>query len=230
MPLEPLGYWAACRVVDLGRQAFFAHAAEDAPFADSDQIAEDDLLPQFGYVGSRYEARRVLLLGINPGNGPRAVRSTGDRTAMPALRRFVTQKTPASFVAAQQAYRSVCEGWAVWGRQCYELLRSSGLDMEDVAFTNALPWRTASQSAFAKHVAKKAAEHYTGPVVRELQPRIIVAVGKKAAQILEYAGLPSASVVTWNRAQALTQSVLAEREAATRQLVELLHQGDRAAT
>jgi len=219
---EPLGYRSARQVLDLGRAAFFAHPAEDLPAAVSPQVAADDLLPQFGYVGASYQARRILLLGINPGNGPRSERSVGDRTAMPALERFVVEKTPESFSAAQVAYRSVCEGWAVWGRQCYELLRAGGIGMEDVAFTNALPWRTASQSAFGKSIARRAASLYTRPVVNELQPKIIVAVGKKSADILEYAGLMSPSVVVWNRAQALQPQVVAEREAATAQFTKLL--------
>ena len=210
------------QTVELGRPAFFSHATEDIPIAKSEQIAADDLLPQFGYVGSRYESRRVLLIGINPGNGHREKRSSGDRTAMPALLEFVMQRTPASFHAAQQAYREVCQGWAVWGRQCDELLSAGGLGMEDIAFTNGLPWRTASQSAFSKGIARKAAQLYVAPIVRELQPKVIVAVGKKAAKMLEYAGLLSESVVVWNRAQALRPSVTAEREAAAKKFSVLI--------
>src|ERR1039457_3553506 len=134
----PLGFKSARRVVDLGRAAFFAYPDGDLPKAESAQIASDDLLPQFGFVGVRYERLRVLLLGINPGNGPRGERSTGDKVAMPALSAFVANPIPETFIAAQHAYREVCQGWAVWGRQCNELLHAAGLGMEDIAFTNAL--------------------------------------------------------------------------------------------
>jgi hypothetical protein len=220
--LEPLGYSSALGALELGRAAFFPPRYEDLPTANSPQIAADDLLPQFGYVGTKYTARRILLLGINPGNGPRNKRSEGDQTAMPALHKFATEKTPQTFHAAQIAYRSVCEGWAVWGRQCDEFLRAAGVGMDEVAFTNALPWRTASQSAFRKPIARRAADLYVRPVVTELQPRIIVAVGKRSADMLEYAGLMSPSVVVWNRAQALQPHVVAEREAATRKFITLL--------
>lgn len=222
MPHEPLGYQTALRTLERGRSAFFGSLTADLPAAESPQVAADDLLPQFGYVGSKYSETRVLLLGINPGNGPRGERSPGDKTAMPALHRFATERTPLCFHLAQQAYLSVCEGWAVWGRQCYELLRAGGLSMEDVAFTNALPWRTASKAAFGKPIAQRAAELYAQPVVLELQPKIIVAVGKRAAEILEYAGLMSPSVIVWNRAQALTLQVAAEREAAATRFSQLL--------
>lgn len=141
---------------------------------------------------------------------------------MPALHRFVSDKTPEAFLASQDAYRSVCHGWAVWGRQCFELLRSSDIDMDDLAFTNALPWRTASQAAFGKSIARRAAALYVSPVVAELQPRIIVAVGKRAAEMLELAGLMSPSVVVWNRAQALTPPVMEERKEAASKLLNLL--------
>jgi hypothetical protein len=218
----PLGFRAALQTVELGRAAFFSHAVEDMPVAESEQIAADDLLPQFGYVGSRYENRRILLIGINPGNGPRKQRSTGDETAMPALLHFVTQRTPESFQAAQQAYRKVCQGWAVWGRQCDELLSAGGLGMEDIAFTNGLPWRTASQAAFSKAVSRKAAQLYVDPFVRQLQPNVIVAVGKRAAEMLEHAGHLSEAVVVWNRARALRPSVVADREAAAKKFSVLL--------
>jgi hypothetical protein len=135
----PLGFEAARHVVDLDRAAFFASPDDDLPSAESAQVASDDLLPQFGFVGNRYARLRVLLLGINPGNGPRSERSTGDKVIMPALSAFVANPIPKTFLVAQRAYREVCQGWAVWGRQCNELLREAGLDMEDIAFTNALP-------------------------------------------------------------------------------------------
>lgn len=221
---NPLGFEAARRAVELGRHAFFASATEDIPNSASPQIAADDLLPQFGYVGTRYIESRVLLLGINPGNGPkpRRERSQGDQIAIPALQEFVEKRTPETFLAAQCAYRRVCQGWAIWGRQCDELLRAGGLEMEDVAFTNALPWRTASQSAFSPAIARRAGLNYAGPVVRELKPRLIVAVGKKAATILAYAGMLSDAVVVWNRAQAMQPSVIAERKAAAEKFARLL--------
>lgn len=216
------GFEAARRVVTVGRSAFFGSVDHDLPKADSAQIAADDLLPQFGFVGSRYNVRRILLLGINPGNGPRKERNSGDKIALPALASFVGNPTPDAFVVAQRAYKQVCQGWAVWGRQCDILLRDCGLGLEDIAFTNALPWRTASQSAFSRSIACKTAQLYAGPVVRELEPSIIIAVGKKAAEVLGYAGLMSESVVVWNRAQALRPTVIAEREAAVQQFKSLL--------
>lgn len=220
----PPGFLAASKAAAIGRGAFFSHPDEDLPVAESDEVAADDLLPQFGYVGSQYNKRRILLLGINPGNGPRRTRSSGDEAAMPALRDFIAKRTPESFVSAQKAYRSVCEGWAVWGRQCNELLAAGDIGMEEVAFTNALPWRTATGSGFSKGIARAAARLYVGPVVKELAPRIVIAVGKKSGEMLDYAGYLTESVVVWNRAQALRPQVIADRQAAAAKFAKLLNE------
>jgi len=218
----PLGYLAARRVVELGRTAFFDAHRLDIPVADAAEIAADDLLPQFGFVGERYDERRVLFLGINPGNGTRAQRNAGDARTMPALEAFVKNPSAKNFLVAQQAYRTVCEQWRMWGHECSELLRRTNLSLDEVAFTNALPWRTATTSSFHKSVSQKAAMHYVRPYLGSLRPRILVAVGKKANECLGFINGQSARVVVWNRGRAATKSVIAEREAAVSALLALL--------
>jgi uracil-DNA glycosylase len=94
--------------------------------------------------------------------------------------------------------------------------------MEDVAFTNALPCRTRSQSAFSTRVAKDAAKLYVRPVIDELSPKIIVAVGKRAGEIVVLAQRSSDRVVVWNRERALRPSVIEDRQRATRIFAELI--------
>jgi hypothetical protein len=222
--IVPPGFKAAHRVIEGGRSAFFSHAEEDLPDATSSLIKADDRLPQFGYVGVNYEAKRILLLGINPGNGPRDRRNPGDQKVMPALNNFAKEKSPASFVAAQLAYREACQGWLLWGRECSELLASAGLGMDDVAFSNALPWRTKSESGFSRAIERRAAENYVNPLVTELRPRIVVAVGRKVARMLHDAGHFNDEVVVWNRARALTKGVLDERDLAKQKFANLASQ------
>jgi hypothetical protein len=220
----PLGYLAAKRAVEEGRGAFFRSQSFDLPKRTSTILAGDDLVPQFGYVGADYHSLRALLLGINPGNGPKRAndRSPGDKQMMPALHRFSEIQSPQSFLEAQSAYKRVCQSWAVWGRHCAELLTKAGLSIDQIAYSNCLPWRTASESAFGSFTAERAATLYAIPLVEELQPRIIIAVGKKAATILDYATIAMPSTVVWNRAQALTRSVDEERRDATAQFCALI--------
>lgn len=206
------------RVVELGRAAFFGSEDGDLPTATTATVAADDRRPQFGYVGSRYEEARVLILGINPGNGPRDRRDPRDEVALPALSLFLESRTEASFTAAQEAYRSVCEGWPIWKRHCSEVIGAGGLSLDQIAYSNCLPWRTGSQSNFADAVAENAARLYVKPMIDDLRPSVVVALGKGAARVLALGGLLTNEVIVWNRAQAPTKPVLQERTAAAHRL------------
>jgi hypothetical protein len=222
IPTYPLGYLAAKHVVEAGRGAFFGSDSFDLPKRQSQLIAQHDRVPQFGYVGSQFQSCRVLLLGINPGNGPDAQQSVRDEALMSALRSFAERPSPESFRKAQSAYRAVCEFWPVWGQHCSALLTDVGLSIDHIAYSNCLPWRTASQSKFVVSVARSAARLYALPLIKELDPRIIVAVGKRAATILGYSNVDLPPVVTYTREQAAKKSVVRAREEALAQLSALL--------
>ena len=78
----PPGFAAALNVLEVGRAAFFGSVDADLPVALTPEVANDDKLPQFGFVGQRYEQARLLILAINPGNGPRNKRDARDATAL----------------------------------------------------------------------------------------------------------------------------------------------------
>ena len=115
------------------------------------------------------------------------------------------------------------------GHECSELLQSVGLSIDEVAFTNVLPWRTASTGQYHKTVSRKTAFLYVEPYLEELQPQLIVAVGKKANEALDFLGRLPAEVVVWNRARAATPAVIAERKEASKRLIELLQGAKRGA-
>lgn len=207
-----LGYVAAREVIAAGRGAFFSSMDADLPDAQSALIQSDDRIPQFGYVGSNYLARRILLLGINPGNGPRNRRKAGDELQMPHLERFANNPTESNFERAQEAYLRACQNWGIWGRECNELLSIANLSLSDVAFSNALPWRTKSGADFGRAIELATAERYVKPLILDLKPNILIAVGIKVRKMVEDAGF--SPHVVWNRARALTPSVRAQREAA----------------
>ncbi len=221
-PVYPLGYFASLRVLELGRAAFFGSDSADLPQGRSPLIASDDLVPSFGYVGTHFAEAGVLLLGINPGNGPNAARNRGDERLMPALHQFAHDLTPRSFVEAQQAYRAVCSTWPIWSRHCTEVIGAGRLSLDEIAYSNCLPWRTASQSGFDDSVAQQSATLYAYPLIQELKPRLILAMGKKATTILGLAGKPLPPIITWNRAQAATDAVRRERAGAAAEIFGLL--------
>lgn len=218
----PLGYLAGKQVLELGRSAFFGTAEYDLPKARSRSIAWDDRIPQFGYVGTRFAERRVLILGINSGNGPNNVRNAGDQRQMQTLHRFADDPTPESFVEAQRAYRAACESWPWWRRLCNEVLCPTGLSPDQIAYSNCLPWRTASTANFNDSIAECAATRYAPPLIEELKPCIIVAFGKKAESILTQRGATPPTLITWNRSRAPTALVRRERALALAQLSRIL--------
>jgi hypothetical protein len=112
MQSTPLGYRTACQVLAAGRGAFFGGVDIDLPERQTAFQRKDDLLPQFGYVGADYSISRVLLLGINPGNGQEmAEESAADQTTMSSKLSFVQAPSVKNFVEAEANYKSDCQTW-----------------------------------------------------------------------------------------------------------------------
>ncbi len=219
----PPGYKTAKAVLRLGREAFFGTATADLPTGRSTILQQDDLTPQFGYVGERYAKTRVLVLGINPGNGPfDDVRTPEDEMMMPAQRRFAAQPSPRIFEAATTEYKTQCQHWHVWTRHCAEIVGAGKLGLEDIAYSNRLPWRTASQSKFSDFVAEKTIQLYVLPLIEELKPKLIIALGKRVSQILQMVPGPLPQVIIWNRARAATAAVRQQRAASAERIFQAL--------
>jgi len=210
-------------VLAAGRAAFFGDATSDLPEKRSPLLAADDRTPQFGYVGAEYLRARVLLLGINPGKGKETeVRSRTDARMMPALVQFAQHPSHESFIRAQQAYKVECQTWHIWKRHCNEVIGAGKLSLEEIAYSNCLPWRTDSDSAFGDAVGERAATLYAHPLIEELRPLIVIAMGKTAANILRCTGKQLPHLIVWNRAQAPNPAVLEARDAAAAEVFHVL--------
>jgi hypothetical protein len=136
-----IGFETARAVVKLGRTAFFPEDAQDLPQRMSPILGKDDLAPQFGYVGEQYaRGAGVLLLGINPGNGPYNDRRTrNDERMMPAILQFAANPTEQNFAAASRAYKLECEMWPVWKQHCKQIIGAGKLQHDEIAYSNSLP-------------------------------------------------------------------------------------------
>jgi hypothetical protein len=219
----PLGYQTALSVLKVGRAAFFGAVDADLPPNRSTLLRKDDLTPQFGYVGHGYPSTRVLLLGINPGNGRETInRTVTDERMMPPLIKFAEDPSPESFKAALQAYQAECSSWHIWRRHCAEITGAGKLSLDEIAYSNALPWRTGSESNFSDSVAANAATLYTRPLINELRPSVVICLGKRAASIVRIGNPKLPHMIVWNRAQAATPSVLLDRQRAAEDVFAIL--------
>jgi hypothetical protein len=205
------GFLAAKHVVDGGRRAFFSGVEVDLPLRDRrPDLEDDDQTPQFGFVGANYPSKGVLLLGINPGIGPRDRRSEDDERMMPHLKNFRQNPTEQNFENAMQSYAAVCEGFGFWAH-CRNAMDSAHLSKDDIAYSNCLPWRTESGTKFSEQVAERTADLYVRPLIDELQPRLVVALGKMRVPAILNKANPSRNPIVWNCARVATETVTQER-------------------
>jgi hypothetical protein len=219
----PLGYRTACSVLRVGRAAFFGDAEADLPRNRSALLRQDDLTPQFGYVGRGYPSTRVLLLGINPGNGRETVtRTATDERMMPMFIQFARDPSPETFTSAQRAYQGECSTWHIWRRHCAEITGAGKLSLDEIAYSNTLPWRTGSESSFDDAVAEPAAKLYAHPLIDELEPSVVICLGKRAAEIVRIGNPQLPHTIVWNRAQAATSVVLLDRKRAADEVFSVL--------
>lgn len=219
-----LGFDAARRVVQAGRGAFFPTPDADLPVRQSSILRQDDQIPQLGFVGANYPAYRVLLLGINPGNGGNnQKRIPTDDKMMPAMYAFAREPTEQNFVAASHAYQTGFETWGPRLLRCAELFGPGKLAASDVAYATCLPWRTGSKPPFTDDVMQKAATLFLRPLIEDLAPAIIVAMGKTdVPNFLQMTGLRTPPVIRpipWNRSQAATPAALNDRRAAAARIL-----------
>jgi hypothetical protein len=219
-----LGFDAARRLVQAGRGAFFPTPDADLPVRQSSILRQDDQIPQLGFVGANYPAHRVLLLGINPGNGGNnQKRIPADDKMMPAMYAFAREPTERNFVAASHAYQTGFETWGPRLLRCAELFGPGKLAASDVAYATCLPWRTGSKPPFTDDVMQKAATLFLRPLIEDLAPAIIVAMGKTdVPKFLQMTGLRTPPVIRpipWNRSQAATPAALNDRRAAAARIL-----------
>lgn len=136
----------------------------------------EENLPQPGYVGARYDASRVLLVGQNPAT-PKKL-ADRDRTYTAALRALRKEASPDRYAHLASVLRDFIPQWPV--HRHYFPLAECGLTLDDIAYLNLVRCRTAKDKAPKRAlVAQCNAEHFNR-WVRALAPRVVVFIGKWA--------------------------------------------------
>jgi hypothetical protein len=185
---------------------FFGSPDAELPKSESDLIASDDRLLQPGFLSDGFAAGGLLVVGINPGNGLRAVRSAADEQMMPHLYAFSEKPSYNTYYTAMAAQNSAFFTWNGIG-ELLSQLGAADVQADQLAYINALPYRSA-RSAFPKADRKlAAATHWVRPLLDALHPGVIVAFGVATQGVIELARRGSAHPrpITYNRVRIAEQ-------------------------
>ena len=152
---------------------------------------EDAAIAAPGWVGKQWQPSGTLLMAINPGGGGDAYRpNPTDERLYGLFRAF--RAAPAD--QREVALLALSEGWAAIQKthNIYRLIRPimEALDAgsEDLTFLNVLPFRTRQDKPAGSAVLRRAWDVATAQQVTALQPRRIIALGRKAFDALTAVG------------------------------------------
>jgi len=135
----------------------------------------EENVPQPGFIGTRFQEKRILLVGQNPGvpNNSLAIR---DRIYTAALRRVLDQKSVESLAQLQEVLSKFIPSWPVHGN--YFPLQESGLALDEIAYCNIARCRTEGNKEPSLRMASNCADSHFSRWLDLLNPRAIVFVGK----------------------------------------------------
>ena len=145
-----------------------------------------------GWVGPNWAPGGTLLMGINPGGGGDDYRvNPHDAELYDLIRALRDADGEAACVAAlaslSAAWISIQATHSI-SRVINAVLAAVGQKESQSAFMNVLPFRTRENKPARKDELRRAWDLATGPQVAALQPRRIVALGRRAYDALLAAG------------------------------------------
>ncbi len=165
------------------RSALFGEAEERyAPV----QYPEDAKTMFAGYMGPEYVSGGAVFFGINPGGGA-SRRHPDDDTLYPLLRAFRdTKRQPPirEFEAVNDAFRKIVKNWNLW-RIFHRTLQAFGYDLTRICYLNTVPYRTRENKMPPVAAQRTSWETLIKPTLCELDPEVLVPLGKAAGGIVE---------------------------------------------
>lgn len=174
-------YDAALKAVCIQRGDVFWPPDSQLPMTEP----EDALIPQIGFIGADYRRGGTLLLGINPGGGGDTYsRTAEDAILLPMI--DALRRSKASLEAMWTMFDQVLanmQTWNLW-RIVEPVLGASGNTPSAIAYLNCCPFRTLRDGRPHAHALRQCRDIHLGPLIRELTPNRIIALGKKAGDVL----------------------------------------------
>ena len=149
-------------------------------------LKEDASTMFAGYVGPEYVPGKSIV-AINPGGGGDSYsrRTPEDERLYPLLHQFKTAK-PAdarkTFEDINDCFKEMVQRWNIQ-RIIKPTLDAAGMSLEQVAYVNLVPYRTKCDKMPPALARRNAFERIVEPMFEMLDPKAIVALGKKAGSI-----------------------------------------------
>jgi hypothetical protein len=176
-------------------RVFHGHAqiTREQIFGPNDPIPlhlRDDAAVMFaGYVGRRYRAGAPVLLAINPGGGGDAYRNrtAEDERLYPLLHEFrvtVGDSVPRLFEEINATFADIVSHWNLM-RILAPVIGAAGAALDEVAYLNAVPYRTRGDKVPSVYAKGQAWRSIVRPTLSALRPGFVIALGKKAGDVLD---------------------------------------------
>ena len=152
-------------------------------------LRDDAIVPFLGFCGSNYQKGGCVLLAINPGGGGDAytLRTPQDERLIPLIHKFVSSddsSVVSSFDAMSENYSGLVQTWNLW-RIFRPTIEACGYAIDQVCYLNCFPYRTAKDAKPAAQALGHSWQKIVVPLLNELNPSMLVALGKKAGSVVE---------------------------------------------
>jgi len=140
------------------------------------------VLPRLGIIGSNYKKKGVALIGINPGSGegrPEEVFTDRDTSLKKAFRNFQLKGDLPTFQILNQTELNDMQYWPLdWAIQ--GALQRLNLQLEDIAFTNVIPFSTKNSARIRESEWRDAVHKYLSKWLSSVEPSLVIWLGKSA--------------------------------------------------
>lgn len=151
-------------------------------------LPEDSATMFAGFVGPNCESGNCLILAINPGGGGDAYteRTNEDEHFYPLLQGFkasTDHEVLTTFEAINTAFMPIVQKWNLW-RILGPTLEATRQSVDQVTYMNVVPYRTREDKTPPVAAQRIAWGRIVAPTIALLQPRALIALGKKADKLV----------------------------------------------
>ena len=152
-------------------------------------LVTDAKVPFLGYCGPKYVQGNPVLLAINPGGGGDDYRQrhAGDEELIPLIEAFCRASPEERGEALDGMSRVYMQHVQTWNLRKIVIptLEACGKAVDEVCYLNVFPYRTRNNAMPTATARYAAWGNVVAPLISELRPKNLIALGKKAGGVAE---------------------------------------------